>query len=255
MDPDPELSKTACISPAFSLLGFLGGGNSKNFLFSPRSLGKSSNLTSIFFSIGLKPPTRFVEFVIFYGLYHGKSSNIIKPLFGIICFYLFFPASKCKFRILELWPYFFCEKGIRTMEKNLRAKLESEWRCIKCVMSVGSHFWREWGLESPDGFQNILIFLLEKISWGIFPSTRGLVSGSLLGFHGFYLTQLGMNVFPLPSFESKGYNSQMPPPFPRNASLKKGMIHHHDPWNSMPKITGAHAATATQDLFMYPCQS
>lgn len=44
---------------------------------------------------------------------------------------------------------------------------------------------------------------------------------SLLGFHGLDLTQLGMNVFPSPSFESKGYNSQMPPPFPRNASLKK----------------------------------
>ena len=30
----------------------------KDFLFSPRNLGKSSNLTNLFFSNGLKPPTR-----------------------------------------------------------------------------------------------------------------------------------------------------------------------------------------------------
>ena len=36
----------------------LGGGNSNIFYFDPGSLGKSSNLTIIFFSDGLKPPTR-----------------------------------------------------------------------------------------------------------------------------------------------------------------------------------------------------
>ena len=37
---------------------FLGGGNS-NIFFSPRSLGKWSNLTCAYFSDGLKPPPSF----------------------------------------------------------------------------------------------------------------------------------------------------------------------------------------------------
>ena len=198
-------------------------------------------------------------------------------------------------------------------------------------MSVGSHFWRAWGLESSDCFQNILIFLLQDIlrdfpinkRFGLWISSRlswfwsndgawdecvfssatlaamGLNAAALQAEHGslheleafgaasnpfwaidspdvlksnfasldaFFFPRpcaaarvrslgstqqlSGMGVMAgaaealisLPSFESKGYNSQMPPLSQEMPAWKKGMIHHHDAWNSMPKITGAHAA-------------
>ena len=84
--------------------------------------------------------------------------------------------------------------------------------------------------------QRSWFFLLEKISWGISPTTRGLVSGSLLGFHGLDLTQLGMNVFPLPSWESKGYNSQMPRPSQEMPAWKKGWFTTMIPEIPCPKL-------------------
>ncbi len=68
------------------------GGGFKDFLCIPRSLGKWSYLTSIFFANGLKPPTRWYidihECLISYGELVGKYT--IHGAFGYGC-------SRCKF--------------------------------------------------------------------------------------------------------------------------------------------------------------
>lgn len=54
------------------------------------------------------------------------------------------------------------------------------------VILVGSHFWRAWGLGSPDGFQNILMFSSRKDILRDFPNNKrfGLWISSRLSWFG-----------------------------------------------------------------------
>ena len=102
---------------------YLGGGNS-NILFyvfvcSPRSLGKWSNLRSIFLSDGLKPPTRYI----FQWFLLGKP----------VAQWCFFSDFLRIWSLRIAWPLFCTDRKLRSFELESDVDLQrwNRWSKIK----------------------------------------------------------------------------------------------------------------------------